>query len=163
MRSVKTEGRIKFGKDGLEIGGKRHLDLKQISELAKAGVDVVKSGLDLFNEIEKTKQIAIEAEVKIKESNNNLSSKLAEFEKDILKIQREFELEYKKLGDEHIFKMRQLDLIEKLIDKIDKVEIEIKVYQKEDGLTSSTVMTLFEQLHHQKLAYMNNLVSLSQN
>ncbi|ACU89391.1 hypothetical protein [Desulfomicrobium baculatum] len=138
------------------------LSSNQYIDLLNTGADVIKSGLDWLNEIEKTKQIAIEANARIMESNNRLSSELVQFEKDILKIQREFELEYKKLDDKHILKMRQLDLIEKIIDKIDKIEIEIKVYQKVDGLTSSIVMTLFEQLHQQKLAYMNNLVTLGQ-
>jgi len=144
-------------------GVKINLSGNQAIELINTVADVVKSGFNWLNEIEKTKQIAIEAQVRIAESNNNLISELAELEKDMLKIQRDYELESKKLDNDYNFKMRQLDLIEKIINKIDKIEIEIKVYQEKDGLTSSTVMTLFEQLHQQKLSYMNNLVLLGQN
>jgi len=158
MRSVKKNRTTK------EAGGaKVNLSGSQAVEIVNTVADVVKSGFNWLNEIEKTKQIAIEAQVRITESNNRLTSELAGFEKDMLKIQKEYELESKKLDNDYNLKMRQLDLIEKLIDKIDKIEIEIKIYQDKDGLTSASVMTLFEQLHQQKLSYMNNLVLLGQN
>jgi hypothetical protein len=163
MRSVKKSGHIKVDKTGISIGAKKSSDLKQVTEIIKVGGDVIKSSFDLFKEIEKTKQIAIEAQTRITESNNLLTAELARFEKDMLEIQRNFEIEFKKLDDDFKLRNRQLDLIEKLIDKIDKIEIEIKIYQEKDGLTSESVMKLFEQLHQQKLAYMNNLVLLGQN
>lgn len=158
MRSIKGNRTIKK-LSGVNI----NLSGNQSIELVNTVANIVKSGFNCLNEIEKTKQIAIEAQVRITESNNRLASELAEFEKDMFKIQKKYELESKKLDDEHNFKMKQLDLIEKLIDKIDKIEIEIKIYQDKDGLTSSSVMILFEQLHQQKLSYMNNLVLLGQN
>jgi len=158
MRSVKKNRTTKEAS-----GDKINLSGNQAIELANTVTDVLKSGFNWLNEIEKTKQIAIEAQVRITESNNRLASELAEFEKDMLKIQREYELESQKLDNDYNLRMRQLDLIEKLIDKIDKIEIEIKIYQDKVGLTSSSVMTLFEQLHQQKLSYMNNLVLLGQN
>lgn len=158
MRSVK-KNRTTKNTSGVKI----NLSGDQAIELTNTVADVVKSGFNWLNEIEKTKQIAIEAQVRITESNNRLASELAQFEKEMLEIQRNFELEFKKLDDEYKLKNRQLDLIERLIDKIDKIEIEIKIYQDKDGLTSSSVMTLFEQLHQQKLSYMNNLVQLGQN
>jgi len=158
MRSVKKNRTTKEAS-----GDKINLSGNQAIELANTVTDVLKSGFNWLNEIEKTKQIAIEAQARITESNNRLASELAEFEKDMLKIQREYELESQKLDNDYNLRMRQLDLIEKLIDKIDKIEIEIKIYQDKVGLTSSSVMTLFEQLHQQKLSYMNNLVLLGQN
>jgi len=163
MRSVKKSGHIELNKNGISIGAKHNSNLKEIIEVVKVGADVVKSGIDLFKEIEKTKQITIEAQVRIRKSDNRLSSELAGFEKDMLKIQKDYELASQKLDDDFKSKMRQLDLIEKLIDKIDKVEIEIKIYQDKEGMTSSSVMVLFEQMHQQKLSYMNNLVLLGQN
>jgi len=145
-----------------DSGTKINLSGNEAIELVNTLADVVKSGFNWLNEIEKTKQIAIEAQIRITESNNRLASELSKFEKDMLKIQKEYELESKKLDNDYNLKMRQLDLIEKLIDKIDKIEIEIKIYQDKDGLTSSYVMILFEQLHQQKLSYMNNLVLLGQ-
>ncbi|MBT5491084.1 hypothetical protein HOK00_01935 [bacterium] len=144
---------------------KKNIDLSgnQFIEIVNTGAEVLKSGFDLFKEIERTKQIAMESGVRIAESNNRLASELAEFERDIFKIQRNYELESQKLDYDYNLKLRQLDLIEKLIDKIDKIEIEIKIYQENDGLTSSSVMTLFEHLHQQKLSFMNNLVLLGQN
>jgi hypothetical protein len=144
-------------------GVKRNLSGNQVIDLVNTGAYVIKSGFDLFKEIEKTKQIAIEAQVRITESNNSLASELAGFEKDMLKIQKDYELEFKRLDDDFKLKNRQLDLIEKLINKINKIEIEIKVYQDRDGLTSSSAMVLFEQMHQQKISYMNNLVLLGQN
>lgn len=163
MRSVKKSGHIELNKNGISIGAKHNSNLKEMIEVLKVGADVVKSGIDLFKEIEKTKQIAIDAQVRIRESNNRLNSELAEFEKDMFKIQKEYELASQKLDNDYNLKMRQLDLIEKLIDKIDKIEIEIKIYQNKEGMTSSSVMVLFEQIHQQKLSYMNNLVLLGQN
>ena len=157
MRSAKKNRTTK--KDS---GTKINLSGNEAIELVNTLADVVKSGFNWLNEIEKTKQIAIEAQIRITESNNRLASELSKFEKDMLKIQKEYELESKKLDNDYNLKMRQLDLIEKLIDKIDKIEIEIKIYQDKDGLTSSYVMILFEQLHQQKLSYMNNLVLLGQ-
>lgn len=144
-------------------GAKINLSGNQFTEVVNTGSEVLKSGFDLFKEIEKTKQIALDSKVRIAESNNRLTSELAEFEKDIFKIQRNYELESQRLDNNYNLKLRQLDLIEKLIDKIDKIEIEIKIYQTNDGLTSSSVMTLFEQLHEQKLSFMNNLVLLGEN
>jgi len=159
MRSVKKYRTRVYRKNRTGI----NLSDSQIIDLANTGVDVIKSGFDWFKEIEKTKQIAIEAQVRIAESNNRLASDLAEFEKEMFRIQKEYELEFKKLDDEFKFKNRQLDLIEKLIDKIDKIEIEIKIYQERDGLTSQSVMTLFEQLHQQKMSFIDHLVQLGKN
>jgi valyl-tRNA synthetase len=158
MRSVKKNRTTKKS-----TGIKVNLSGNQAVEIVNTAADVIKSGFNWLNEMEKTKQIAIDAQVRITESNNRLASELASFEKDILKIKREYELESKKLDNEYNLKMRQLDLIERLIDKMDKIEIEIKIYQEKDGLTSPSVMALFEQLHQQKLSYMNNLVLLGQN
>lgn len=126
MRNVK-KNRTK------EDSGKINLSGNQVIEVVNTVADVAKSGFDWLKEIEKTKQIAIEAQVRIMESNNHLSSELKELEKDMLKIQIEYELESRKLDNEYNVKMRQLDLIEKLIDKIDKIEIEIKVYQDKEA------------------------------
>ena len=155
MRSVK--------KNSSRINNVSKLSGAQTIELMNVGVDMIKSSFDWLNEVEKTKQLAIDAQVRITESNNRLASEIASFEKDMLEIQRKFEIEFKKLDDDFKLKNRQLDLIEKLIDKIDTIEVEIKIYQKEDGLTSPSVMTLFEQLHQQKLSYMKNLVLLGEN
>jgi len=162
VRSVKKT-RDTNSKNSSSSINKTKLSGEQVIDLANTAADVIKSGFNWLNEIEKTKQIAIDAQVRIVESNNRLVFELAQFEKDIFEIQKRFEIEFKKLDDDFKLKNRQLDLIEKLIDKIDKIEIEIKIYQEKDGLTSQYVMTLFEQLHQQKLAYMNNLVQLGQN
>lgn len=158
MRSIKKEKTTKS-----DTGIKINLSGNQVIDLVNTAADVIKSGFDLFKEIEKTKQLAIDAQIKITESNNRLASELADFEKEMIQIQKNYELESQKLNNDYNLKMRQLDLIEKLIDKIDKIEIEIKIYQEKDGLTSSYVMILFEQLHQQKLSYMNNLILLGQN
>ena len=158
MRSVKKNRATKE-----TTGAKIDLSGNQFTEIVNTGAEVLKSGFDSFKEIERTKQIAIESVVRIAESNNRLASELAEFERDIFKIQKNYKLESQKLDNDYNLKLRQLDLIEKLIDKIDKIEIEIKIYQENDGLTSSSVMTLFEQLHQQKISFMNNLVLLGQN
>ena len=158
MRSAKKEKTTKS-----DMGTKINLSGNQVINLVNTAADVIKSGFDLFKEIEKTKQLAIDAKIRITESNNRLVSELADFEKEMLQIQKNYELEFQKLNNDYNLKMRQLDLIEKLIDKIDKIEIEIKIYQEKDGLTSSYVMTLFEQLHQQQLSYMNNLILLGKN
>lgn len=158
MRSAKKEKTTKS-----DMGTKINLSGNQVINLVNTAADVIKSGFDLFKEIEKTKQLAIDAKIRITESNNRLVSELADFEKEMLQIQKNYELEFQKLNNDYNLKMRQLDLIEKLIDKIDKIEIEIKIYQEKDGFTSSYVMTLFEQLHQQKLSYMNNLILLGKN
>lgn len=158
MRSAKKERTTKN-----DMGIKINLSGNQVVDIVNTAADVIKSGFDLFKEIEKTKQLAIDAQIRITESNNRLVSELADFEKEMLQIQKNYELESQKLNNDYNLKMRQLDLIEKLIDKIDKIEIEIKIYQEKDGLTSSYVMTLFEQLHQQKLSYMNNLILLGKN
>ena len=54
-------------------------------------------------------------------------------------------------------------MIRDLVDSIDKIEIEIKIYQERDGLTSQSVMTLFEQLHQQKISFIDHLVQLGKN
>jgi len=95
MRSVK-KNRTKKETSGVKI----NLSGNQAIELVNTVSDVVKSTFNWLHEIEKTKQIAIDAQVRITESNNRLASELAGFEKDMLKIQREYELESKKLDND---------------------------------------------------------------
>jgi len=163
MRSVKKKGWIEASKTGLKIGAGTSSNLKQVTKIVKTGAEVIKSGFDLFKEIEKTKQITVKAQIRITESNNGLATELARFEKDMFKIQKDYELEFKKIDDDFKLKMRHLDLVEKMIDKIDKLEITINVYQDKEGMTSSSVMILFEQLHQEKLTYINALATLGQN
>lgn len=158
MRNAKKSRQKKESRDN-----RIKLSNNQVIDLVNTGADVIKSGFDLFKEIEKTKQIAIEAQVRITESNNRLTAELAEFEKDMLKIQREYELEFKRLDNDFKLKMRYLDLVEKMIEKIDTLEITINIYQDKEGMTSTYVMTLFEQLHQEKLTYINALATLGNN
>ena len=84
------------------------------------------------------------------------------FNKNIKEIETNYELELAKINNEHELKVRQMDLIEKLIGEIDSIKVEIKIYQSKEGLTSSAVMELFNQIHNEKLTYMNKLISLGQ-
>ncbi len=77
------------------------------------------------------------------ESDNRLKEKIAEFNKNIKEIETNYELELAKINNEHELKVRQMDLIEKLIGEIDSIKVEIKIYQSKEGLTSSAVMELF--------------------
>ena len=161
MRSVnkeKQETKTSNSKQTSTLG----LTGGQVIELVSIGAEVVTSAFNFFTEIEKTKQIAIDAQVRIKESDNHLASSLAKFEKDMLQIQKEYELESQKLQNEFDLKMKQLSLVEKMIDKIDKLEITINIYQEKEGMTSSIVMKLFDQLHQQKLTQINALSNLGQ-
>ncbi|WP_367109149.1 hypothetical protein [uncultured Psychrobacter sp.] len=129
-------------------------------EIIRAGLDVINSGSSLLTEIQKTKQAAIDAQVRMKESDNKLFEKVAEFQKEVIEIERKYNIEFKKLDDDFKLKSRKLDLVEKMIDKIDSLEVQITVYQNEQGLDSATVMILFDKLHEQKLAFMKDLVTL---
>jgi len=157
MRNVKKTKKRTNNSDKVSLTG------SQVVEVVNTIAEVAKSRFDLLSEMERTKQIAIDAQVKIRESDNNLASKLAEFEKDMLKIQKDYELESKKIENDYNLKMRHLDLVEKMIDKIDKLEVTIHIYQEKEGMTSSTVITLFEQLHQEKITYINALSNLGQN
>lgn len=129
-------------------------------EIIKAGLDVINSSASLLTEIQKTKQAIIDAQVKINESDNELFKKIAEFQKDVVEIERKYDNEFKKLDEDFKLKSRKLDLVEKMIDKIDSLEVQIRVYQNEQGLDSPSVMVLFDKLHEQKLAFMRDLVML---
>jgi hypothetical protein len=157
MRSIKKTKKITNNSDKISFTG------SQVVEVVNTIAEVTKSRFDLFSEMERTKQVAIDAQVKIRESDNNLALKLAEFEKDMLKIQKDYELESKKIDNKYNFKMKLLDFFEKMIDKIDKLEVTINIYQEKEGMTSSTVITLFEQLHQEKIKYINVLSNLGQN
>ena len=129
-------------------------------EIIKAGLDVINSSASLLTEIQKTKKAIIDAQVKINESDNELFKKIAEFQKDVVEIERKYDNEFKKLDEDFKLKSRKLDLVEKMIDKIDSLEVQIRVYQNEQGLDSPSVMVLFDKLHEQKLAFMRDLVML---
>lgn len=129
-------------------------------ELAKVGMQAINSGLSLLSEIERTKQVAIDAQVQMNESDNRLVKEILEFQKDITKIENEYRLEFKRLDDDFKLTSRKMDMIEKMIDKIDSIEIEIKVYQDKEGLNSPSVMILFDHLHKQKLSFINGLLTL---
>ena len=49
--------------------------------------------------------------------------------KNIKEIETNYELELAKINNEHELKVRQMDLIEKLIGEIDSIKVEIKIYQ----------------------------------
>lgn len=129
-------------------------------EIIKAGFDVINSSSSLLTEIQKTKQAAIEAQERTQASDNRLCEKIAEFQKEVIEIERKYDNEFKKLDDDFKLKSRKLDLVEKMIDKIDSLEVQIRVYQNEQGLDSPSVMVLFDKLHEQKLAFMRDLVML---
>ena len=77
MRSAKKEKTTKS-----DMGTKINLSGNQVINLVNTAADVIKSGFDLFKEIEKTKQLAIDAKIRITESNNRLVSELADFENE---------------------------------------------------------------------------------
>ena len=118
--------------------------------------------IDLQKEMQKTQQVLADSSVRVVESDNRLKEKIAEFNKNIKEIETNYELELAKINNEHELKVRQMDLIEKLIGEIDSIKVEIKIYQSKEGLTSSAVMELFNQIHNEKLTYMNKLISLGQ-
>lgn len=82
MRSAKKE------RTTSDMGIKINLSGNQVIDLVNTAADVIKSGFDLFKEIEKTKQLAIDAQIRITESNNRLVSELANFENEMLQIQK---------------------------------------------------------------------------
>lgn len=129
-------------------------------EMIRAGLDVISSSSSLLTEIQKTKQVAIDAQVRMKESDNRLFDKLADFQKEVIEIEHKYDNEFKKLDDDFKLKSRTLDLVEKMIDKIDSIEVQIRVYQNEQGLDSPTVMILFDKLHERNLAFTKVLESL---
>lgn len=129
-------------------------------ELVKVGMQAINSGLSLLSEIERTKQVAINAQVQMNESDNRLMKEILEFQKDITEIEKEYRLEFKRIDDDFKLRSRKMDMIEKMIDKIDSIKIEIKVYQDKEGLNSPSVMILFDHLHEQKLSFINGLLTL---
>ena len=125
-------------------------------------MDIYNNHIDLQKEMQKTQQVLADSSVRVVESDNRLKEKIAEFNKNIKEIETNYELELAKINNEHELKVRQMDLIEKLIGEIDSIKVEIKIYQSKEGLTSSAVMELFNQIHNEKLTYMNKLISLGQ-
>lgn len=143
---------------------KKGFDLwtQDVTNLINKGMDIYNNHIDLQKEMQKTQQVLADSSVRVVESDNRLKEKIAEFNKNIKEIETNYELELAKINNEHELKVRQMDLIEKLIGEIDSIKVEIKIYQSKEGLTSSAVMELFNQIHNEKLTYMNKLISLGQ-
>ena len=143
---------------------KKSFDLgtQDVTNLINKGMDIYNNHIDLQKEMQKTQQVLADSSVRVVESDNRLKEKIAEFNKNIKEIETNYELELAKINNEHELKVRQMDLIEKLIGEIDSIKVEIKIYQSKEGLTSSAVMELFNQIHNEKLTYMNKLISLGQ-
>ncbi|MBL0708250.1 MAG: hypothetical protein JJW00_04305 [Sulfurimonas sp.] len=132
----------------------------QTLDVLNSGAEIVKSVLNLLGEVQKTKQISYGAKVRITESDNKLKYHLAEFQKDMYRMQGEYELASQKLDNEHNINMRKLDMMEKMIEHNHSIEAEILRHQDEAGLTSPHVMRLFEQLHQQTLSLSSNTLLL---
>jgi hypothetical protein len=153
MRSVSKRKGLHVKKQNMEL----NLQGAEVVELAKVGAKVVESGFSWLNEIEKTRQIAIEAEVAMKESDNRLASELASIQRDMLQIQKEFALESKRLDNELTLKLSQHQMIKELLDSLVYMRKQIELYQEKEGLDSPVVLKLLEQLHQQQLTYTNML------
>jgi hypothetical protein len=147
---------MKSVKKGFDLG------TQDVTNLINKGMDIYNNHIDLQKEMQKTQQVLADSSVRVVESDNRLKEKIAEFNKNIKEIETNYELELAKINNEHELKVRQMDLIEKLIGEIDSIKVEIKIYQSKEGLTSSAVMELFNQIHNEKLTYMNKLISLGQ-
>ena len=147
---------MKSVKKGFDLG------TQDVTNLINKGMDIYNNHIDLQKEMQKTQQALADSRVREVESDNRLKEKIAEFNKNIKEIETNYELELAKINNEHELKVRQMDLIEKLIGEIDSIKVEIKIYQSKEGLTSSAVMELFNQIHNEKLTYMNKLISLGQ-
>ena len=147
---------MKSVKKGFDLG------TQDVTNLINKGMDIYNNHIDLQKEMQKTQQVLADSSVRVVESDNRLKEKIAEFNKNIKEIETNYELELAKINNEHELKVRQMDLIEKLIGEIDSIKVEIKIYQSKEGLTSSGVMELFNQIHNEKLTYMNKLISLGQ-
>lgn len=147
---------MKSIKKGFDLG------TQDVTNLINKGMDIYNNHIDLQKEMQKTQQVLADSSVRVVESDNRLKEKIAEFNKNIKEIETNYELELAKINNEHELKVRQMDLIEKLIGEIDSIKVEIKIYQSKEGLTSSAVMELFNQIHNEKLTYMNKLISLGQ-
>ena len=147
---------MKSVKKGFDLG------TQDVTNLINKGMDIYNNHIDLQKEMQKTQQVLADSSVRVVESDNRLKEKIAEFNKNIKEIETNYELELAKINNEHELKVRQMDLIEKLIGEIDSIKVEIKIYQSKEGLTSSAVMELFNQIHNEKLTYMNKLISLRQ-
>ena len=145
---------MKSVKKGFDLG------TQDVTNLINKGMDIYNNHIDLQKEMQKTQQVLADSSVRVVESDNRLKEKIAEFNKNIKEIETNYELELAKINNEHELKVRQMDLIEKLIGEIDSIKVEIKIYQSKEGLTSSAVMELFNQIHNEKLTYMNKLISL---
>ena len=154
--SVNSENISKLKSENLS----KKLSGDQKIQLAKVGMQAINSGFSLLSEIERTKQVAIDAQIQMNESDNRLLKEILGFQKDITKIENEYRLEFKRIDDDFKLTSRKMDMIEKMIDKIDSIEIEIKVYQDKEGLNSPSVMILFNHLHEQKLSFINGLLTL---
>ena len=150
------DNRKKKKKKGFDLG------TQDVTNLINKGMDIYNNHIDLQKEMQKTQQVLADSSVRVVESDNRLKEKIAEFNKNIKEIETNYELELAKINNEHELKVRQMDLIEKLIGEIDSIKVEIKIYQSKEGLTSSAVMELFNQIHNEKLTYMNKLISLGQ-
>lgn len=146
---------------GLSKTVNNSLSGSQKVEIIRAGLDVINSSSSLLTEIQKTKQAAIDAQARMRESDNKLFEKLAEFQKEIIRIEYEYEIESKKMDNDFKLKLGNPDLNEKVInstiDSIRNLEVEIGKIQAKQGLDSPIVMALFNQLHELRLCFINKL------
>jgi len=130
------------------------ISFQQMIELINIGMEVNKSYIELLKEKEKTKQVAIETEVRITESNNRLVYEMEKLQKEMLEIKCRFERDAKELDDKFESNKQKLYIIERLIDNIERNEKKIEEYD----LSSPFVMEFFEKLHQEKLYIMNLLL-----
>lgn len=114
---------MKSVKKGFDLG------TQDVTNLINKGMDIYNNHIDLQKEMQKTQQVLADSSVRVVESDNRLKEKIAEFNKNIKEIETNYELELAKINNEHELKVRQMDLIEKLIGEIDSIKVEIKIYQ----------------------------------
>ena len=141
MRSVKkTAGAKKSSMSGA-----------QQVQVIKTGLDVVKSGINLYAEMEKTRQIAINAQAQMHMSDNELKMALAKYEREMFEIEKNYQVKMKELENQQEIKKLELEIIKDIINQTKNMEVTINIYVDSEGLMSDLVMRLRADMHSERV------------
>lgn len=154
-------GKIQLG-GGLEIKKTERLfSGEEKTNMIISGLNSLVLIVDGFTswqkEKEQTKRILSDNSIKMNDSKNDLKKALAEAKTRNLQIQKEFELNYKKLENEAELNRWKAEIIKEMLITIRELRSRSSEYENQYGVSDEKSIQLSNQLHELSMNLTNQL------
>lgn len=162
--SQKQEHRFGGKSTKQKASGKSKMSGEEKFKLVTESINSLSNAFNSFAEFAKEKEITkrkkIEQGERIKELDNDLEKTLSAERIEIEKIQSDFKLNYKTLENESEHNQLQARVIEKILDRVDNLTVNVSKYENEYGFDHPIVVDYSNKLHEQSIT-LTNLLKLN--